>query len=66
MFPGGEDVRHPGAPGTVIEAGKAGIDVACGSGALRVLRAQVEGRKALGAAELVAGRAVQVGQVLGV
>ena len=55
----------PGAPGTVIAAGKAGIDVACGSGALRVLRAQVEGRKALGAAELVAGRAVQVGLVLG-
>jgi methionyl-tRNA formyltransferase len=54
-----------GAPGTVIAAGKAGIDVACGRGALRILRAQVEGKKALAAAELVAGRTVHVGLVLG-
>jgi methionyl-tRNA formyltransferase len=54
-----------GPPGTVVTAGKQGIEVACGAGTLRILRAQVEGRKALGAAELVAGRAVVAGAVLG-
>jgi methionyl-tRNA formyltransferase len=54
-----------GPPGTVVAAGKQGIEVACGAGTLRVLRAQAEGRKALGAAELVAGRTVATGMVLG-
>jgi methionyl-tRNA formyltransferase len=54
-----------GPPGTVVAAGKQGIDVACGTGTLRVLRAQVEGRKALGAAELTGGRSVTAGMVLG-
>jgi methionyl-tRNA formyltransferase len=54
-----------GAPGTVVTAGKQGIDVACGEGTLRILRAQAEGRKALGAAELVGGRALVAGMILG-
>jgi methionyl-tRNA formyltransferase len=46
-----------GPPGTVVVAGKQGIEVACGTGTLVVLRAQMEGRKALSAAELAgAGR----------
>jgi methionyl-tRNA formyltransferase len=52
-------------PGTVVVAAKNGIEVACGAGTLRILRAQLEGRKALGAAELVGGRAVLVGMPLG-
>ncbi len=52
-------------PGTVVRATKQGIDIACGEGTLRVLRAQLEGRKALGAAELVGGRALHEGQLLG-
>ncbi len=52
-------------PGTVVAAGKQGIEVACLPGTLRVLRAQVEGRKPLGAAELVGGRSVTAGMVLG-
>jgi methionyl-tRNA formyltransferase len=52
-------------PGTVVAAGKQGVEVACGAGTLRVLRAQAEGRKALGAAELVAGRTLAAGMVLG-
>jgi methionyl-tRNA formyltransferase len=52
-------------PGTVIAAGKQGIDVACGEGTLRVLRAQLEGRKALSAGELSSGRALRAGMVLG-
>jgi methionyl-tRNA formyltransferase len=54
-----------GPPGTVIVAGRPGIEVACGGGTLRILRAQVEGRKALAAAELAGGRAVTAGMVLG-
>jgi methionyl-tRNA formyltransferase len=54
-----------GPPGTVVTAGKQGIDVACGEGTLRILRAQAEGRKALGAAELVGGRALVAGMILG-
>jgi methionyl-tRNA formyltransferase len=54
------------APGTVVRATKQGIDVACAEGSvLRILRAQLEGRKPLGAAELVGGRAIQEGQLLG-
>lgn len=51
--------------GTVVAAGKHGVEVACGAGTLQILRAQVEGRKALGAAELVAGRALAAGMLLG-
>jgi methionyl-tRNA formyltransferase len=52
-------------PGTVVRATKQGIDVACGEGTLRILRAQLEGRKPLGATELVGGRALHEGQLLG-
>jgi methionyl-tRNA formyltransferase len=54
-----------GPPGTVVAAGKQGIYVACQPGTLQILRAQVEGRKPLGAAELVGGRSVTAGMVLG-
>lgn len=54
------------APGMILRATKQGIDVACAEGSvLRILRAQLEGRKPLGAAELVGGRALQEGQLLG-
>ncbi len=52
-------------PGTVIAASKRGIIVACGEGAESILRAQLEGKKALGAAELVGGRTLREGQILG-
>jgi methionyl-tRNA formyltransferase len=54
-----------GAPGTVVTAGKQGLEVACGAGTLRILRAQAEGRKPLGAAELVGGRTLTAGMLLG-
>lgn len=56
---------NPSEPGSVIAAGKDGVDVACGEGVLRVLRGQLEGRKALPAAELASGRAVTVAMKLG-
>ena len=52
-------------PGTVVSADKRGIEIACGRGTLHLLRAQLEGKKALGAPELVSGRAVTAGMVLG-
>lgn len=52
-------------PGTIITADKSGITVACASGTVAILRAQAEGRKALNAPELVAGRTVRSGMTLG-
>lgn len=53
------------APGTVVVADKKGLEVACGQGTIRILRGQLEGKKALSAQELVSGRAVTLGLVLG-
>jgi methionyl-tRNA formyltransferase len=61
----GAEEGEVGPPGTVVAAGKEGIEVACAPGSLRILRAQVEGRKPLSAAEIVAGRAVARGMVFG-
>lgn len=43
----------PSTPGTVLAAADEGIDVACGSGTLRILRLQLAGRKALVAREFI-------------
>jgi methionyl-tRNA formyltransferase len=48
--------RPAAAPGTVVAAGSAGIDVACGGGLLRVTRLQLAGRKPLKAADFAAGQ----------
>jgi len=54
-----------GAAGEVIVADKRGVQVACASGSVSVLRAQMEGRKAVAAPDLVAGRILAKGFVLG-
>jgi methionyl-tRNA formyltransferase len=54
-----------GEPGLVIAADKRSIEIACGDGAVALLRAQVEGKKALDAHELVGGRAIAAGMRLG-
>ena len=53
------------APGTVIASGPAGIDVACGTGALRLTRVQPEGRRPMDAAAYLAGRPLAPGTRLG-
>lgn len=55
------------AAGTIIAADKAGLTIACGSGALRLTRLQVPGGKALSFSDLYNSRREQfaVGQVLG-
>jgi methionyl-tRNA formyltransferase len=53
-------------PGRVVRADPGGLVVAAGSGSVSILRAQLEGRRALDTADLVNGRAVRLGDDLGV
>ncbi len=50
---GGVHADAAAAPGTVLAAADDGIDVACGSGTLRILRLQLAGRKPLMAREFI-------------
>ena len=50
------------APGTVVAAGKEGIEIACGDGVtLRITQLQAEGGKRMAAADYLRGHSVQVG-----
>jgi len=53
---GGDAGMPETAPGTVVAATEDGIDVACGRGALRILRLQLAGRKLLAAHEFIKGQ----------
>ena len=44
-------LAHHQPPGMVLAAGKAGVDIACGNGALRLLRVQREGGRPMSAAD---------------
>ncbi|WP_164073908.1 methionyl-tRNA formyltransferase [Stenotrophomonas maltophilia] len=56
------DLAHGQAPGAVLAAGREGIDIACGQGALRLRVLQREGGKAITAADyLNARRDLRVG-----
>jgi methionyl-tRNA formyltransferase len=52
------------APGTVVAAGKAGIDVATGQGLLRIIRLQMPGKRAMSSQEFLNAHRVD-GIVLG-
>jgi methionyl-tRNA formyltransferase len=55
-----------GAPaGTIVVAAKGRVEIACGEGRIALVRGQAEGKKALGAQELVAGRTLVEGARLG-
>jgi methionyl-tRNA formyltransferase len=54
VLPGRGDAP-PMSPGSVLQAGDQGIEVACGRGVLRILRLQLAGRKPLPAREFVQG-----------
>ena len=49
-------LAHLATPGTVLAAGREGIDVACGEGALRIRVLQREGGKAITAADYLNAR----------
>lgn len=54
-----------GEPGTVLEAGKGGVLVACGGGtALRILELQPDGGKRMRSADYLRGHPVEVGSAL--
>jgi len=48
--------EHAAAPGSVLSAGRDGIEIACGSGALRVTSLQRAGGKRIGAADYLNAR----------
>ncbi|MFB9067316.1 methionyl-tRNA formyltransferase [Pseudofulvimonas gallinarii] len=50
------DQPHAAAPGTVLRAGRDGIDIACGEGALRLLGVQRAGGRRIGVADYLNGR----------
>jgi methionyl-tRNA formyltransferase len=50
-----------GEPGTVISAGKNGLEVACGGGSIVISELQLEGKKRLSAPEFLAGYKVVPG-----
>lgn len=49
-------LAHNAAPGTLLAAGRDGIDIACGEGALRIRTLQREGGKAITAADYLNAR----------
>jgi methionyl-tRNA formyltransferase len=58
------DHAAKGVPGTVLAADNAGIVVACGEEALRVLTLQREGGRQMSAAEFLSGNPIRVGDRL--
>lgn len=52
-------------PGTVLQTGPAGIDIAAGGRVLRVTQLQMPGKKRIRAAEYLKGNVIEIGTVLG-
>ena len=50
-------LEHQRAPGTVLSASREGLDIACGQGALRLLRVQREGGRPVAIADYLNARA---------
>jgi methionyl-tRNA formyltransferase len=55
----------PFAPGTVLDVGADGLDVACGVGAVRVAQVQPSGRASMSPADWARGRGIAAGHRLG-
>ncbi len=59
-----EDRAHATAPGTVLDTDRLSFSVACGAGAVRIHRVQLEGRAAVAVREFLNGHRFQPGDVL--
>jgi methionyl-tRNA formyltransferase len=59
------ELTHTSPPGTAMSSEAYPLAVACGSGALRIDRIQLSGRKALGPSEFLLGQRGIIGAVLG-
>ena len=55
-------MRSNAAPGAIVAANEAGIDVSCADGVLRILELQFPGKRRLNAAEVVRGRPLRCQQ----
>ena len=53
------------APGTVVSAGKNGIEVSCGDGTVLLTNIQMPGKKAMDASAFLLGHKIEIGTVLG-
>jgi len=53
-----------GAAGEVLQAGKVGLEIACGSGSLVIEELQLEGKKRMNAADFLAGYKIAPGTLL--
>ena len=56
-----ETAEGEGEPGTVLSEDKTGLKVACGSGAVRILRLQAEGGKEMAASDYLRGHKIENG-----
>jgi methionyl-tRNA formyltransferase len=58
-----QDAAEGAAPGTIVEAEGDQLKVQTGDGVLKILRLQLEGRRALGAREFLTGHRISAGAV---
>ena len=63
--PGRSSEAPLAAPGTVLSAGKSGIEVACGDGSVLLRRIQMPGKKAMDVSAWLLGNKIEIGTVLG-
>jgi methionyl-tRNA formyltransferase len=61
----GRDTPTGKAPGTVVSAGKNGIEAACADGTVLLTNIQMPGKKAMDAAAFLLGHKIEIGTVLG-
>ena len=62
---GAEVTEETGTPGTIIDVTKKSFTIACGEGALRILRLQPEGKKPMDAAAFLNGKKLEKGMQVG-
>lgn len=59
------DSTQRGEPGEVLAVSKAGIDIACGEGALRITQLQIPGKRAMSVRDFLNANQLKVGEQLG-
>lgn len=67
LITAGQDLEWTGdqGPGTVVDAGRDGIDIVTGSGIFRIITLVPEGKREMTAAEFLAGHVVSFGDIMG-
>jgi methionyl-tRNA formyltransferase len=57
-------LAHDAAPGSVLEIGRDGVTIACGTGAITLRSVKPEGRQVMTAAEWARGARIKAGDML--